>query len=533
MYEEYKVLLVDDEAEVRTTMIKKINWKKLGFQVVGDAENGIDALEKLEFWDPDLIITDIRMPYMDGLQLAEYIYKVRPSTKVAIISGFDDFEYAKQAIKVNVMEYILKPVNAKEMSEILKKIRKTLDEEVKRIRDITSLQETFQKNLPILREYFLGNLIKGNLHKEEIPMLMEEYNLLPLMKGKSWVAVKVMLSAIPLSGTQKNRNLLYFSIKQLIEDRLKEYGNYVCFHLPSGLCIIVALEKDSQMQKLETFLNDVCRESRKFLKQPIVIGVGRAVQQIAEISKSYIEAREAASYSGTVGDVIFIDDMEIKTITPRLRLTEQDEKELEHILKFGDEEAIQSCVEMISVKMKEVKESETGCQTYIIDILSVILRVLQSGGLEEKIVFGEYRDYNGVLSGIRTEQQLYHWLCNVCFAVSGSLAKERMGTTQTIIIKAKQYIEENYANSALSLEMICGYLHISTAYFSTIFKREVGESYISYLTGIRMEKAACLLKNTDDKTYVIAAKVGYDEPNYFSYVFKKKFGVSPNKFRGK
>ena len=108
-----------------------------------------------------------------------------------------------------------------------------------------------------------------------------------------------------------------------------------------------------------------------------------------------------------------------------------------------------------------------------------------------------------------------------------------MGTTQTLIEKAKKYIGENYANSALSLEMVCGYLHISTAYFSTIFKKEVGESYISYLTAIRMEKAAELLKETDEKTYQIAAKVGYDEPNYFGYVFKKKFGVSPNKFRGK
>lgn len=532
MDRKYRVLFVDDEAEVRTSMIKKIDWESLGFQVVGDAENGIDALGKLEPLEPDLVITDIRMPYMDGLQLADYLRENRPSIKVAIFSGFDDFEYAKQAIKLNVVEYILKPVNAAEMSEILGRIRKTLDEEVRRIRGITYLQESFRKNLPVLREYFLGNLIKGNLRKEEIPILMQEYNLLSLLKGQFWVAIKVMLSSMPVSGAQKNRNLIYVSIKQLLEERLREYGNYVCFHRPSGICIIAALEEEKEMHKLITLLTDICRESRKILRQPIAMGIGRTVQQISEIYRSFSEAREAASYGGTMGDVIFIDDVENKKTT-LLQLVENDEKELEYILKFGDEELIQSCVERIASKMKDMADSETGCQAYIIDILSVILRVLQTGGLAEKIIFGEYKDYNGVLSGIRTEQQLFDWLCRVCFMINSSLTKERIGTTQSIIIQAKKYIDENYDNSALSLEMICGHLHISTAYFSTIFKKEVGESYISYLTGIRMEKAAYLLKNTEDKTYMIASKVGYDEPNYFSYVFKKRFGISPNKFRGK
>ena len=263
-----------------------------------------------------------------------------------------------------------------------------------------------------------------------------------------------------------------------------------------------------------------------------MIGIGRVVDRLESIHQSYGEAREAVAYSATVGDVVFISDVETKTDT-LLRLDEKDEKELTYALKFSDEEIIQSCVESICGRMKNAEQTQTGYQAYVIDILSVILRVVQKSGLDEKIVFGEYTDYNGVLTGIGNAESMGEWLCDVCFAISGSLVKERMGTTQTMIEKAKQYIKENYANSALSLEMVCSHLHISTAYFSTMFKKEVGESYISYLTGIRMEQAAMLLKNTEEKTYLIAAQVGYDEPNYFSYVFKKKYGVSPNKFRGK
>ncbi len=292
------------------------------------------------------------------------------------------------------------------------------------------------------------------------------------------------------------------------------------------------MESEKDLMQLTTFFRELCKEVKKILNCTLIVGIGRVVENIEDISHSYAEAREAVAYSRTAGEVVFISDVEPQKDT-LLHLDEKDEKELSYVLKFGDEEMIQSCVESISGRMRQTKAIQSSFQAYIIDILSVILRVVQKNGLEENIVFGKYTDYNGVLTGIRDSADMQDWLCEVCFAISGKLYRERVGTTQTLIEKAKKYIGENYANSALSLEMVCSYLHISTAYFSTIFKKEVGESYISYLTGIRMEKAAVLLKETDEKTYQIAAKVGYDEPNYFGYVFKKKFGVSPNKFRGK
>lgn len=126
----YRIILVDDEEEVRKSIIRKIKWEENGFLVAGDAENGEDALEKIELLEPDLILTDIRMPYMDGLTLAERVRQKYPSMKIVIFSGYDDFEYAKQAIKLNVTEYILKPVNVEELTAILQKIKANLDQEI-------------------------------------------------------------------------------------------------------------------------------------------------------------------------------------------------------------------------------------------------------------------------------------------------------------------------------------------------------------------------------------------------------------------
>ena len=146
----YRIILVDDEEEVRTSIIKKIDWKSAGFQVVGDAENGQDALEKIEQLEPDVVMTDIRMPYMDGLTLIEKIRQKYPSMKILIFSGFDDFEYAKQAIKLNVTEYILKPVNVEELTEILERVKANLDDEIEQCRNVDRLRERYQNSLPIL-----------------------------------------------------------------------------------------------------------------------------------------------------------------------------------------------------------------------------------------------------------------------------------------------------------------------------------------------------------------------------------------------
>ena len=177
MKELYKILLVDDEEEVRKSIIKKINWEEEGFLVVGDAENGVEALEKIENLNPDLVFTDIRMPYMDGLELINEINIRYPLIKSIIFSGFDDFDYAKEAIKMGVIEYVLKPVSAVELTEILRKVHKSMDEELDKKRDIERLRRGYQASIPILREQFLNGIIHGSISASEIDYAMSEYDI--------------------------------------------------------------------------------------------------------------------------------------------------------------------------------------------------------------------------------------------------------------------------------------------------------------------------------------------------------------------
>ena len=229
----YSIILVDDEEEVRKSIIKQIDWESAGFQVVGDAENGEDALEKIEVLEPDVVLTDIRMPYMDGLTLAEKILQRYPSTKVVIFSGYDDFEYAQKAIKLNVTEYILKPVNVEELTSILKRIKYNLDEEIEEKRNVSRLRENYRKSLPIIREQFFNDMVHRRLADDLIESKLREYDI-PITGARKWIiaAIDVEKSDDRSKKTlslHEEEELIPISVMQIVREKLKSYCRFSLF----------------------------------------------------------------------------------------------------------------------------------------------------------------------------------------------------------------------------------------------------------------------------------------------------------------
>ena len=185
----YKVLLADDEKEIRQGIIQKIDWEANGFILAGDASNGREALELAEKIHPDVVMTDIKMPFMSGLELGEILAVEMPLTKLVLFSGFDDFEYAKQAIKINASEYILKPVDSKEVTILLQKLKKQLDHEMKERRDVEILRQNYIQSLPLLRQQFFSSLMEGNFSEKRIQTLMKQYQI--NLKANCWTVTVI------------------------------------------------------------------------------------------------------------------------------------------------------------------------------------------------------------------------------------------------------------------------------------------------------------------------------------------------------
>ena len=531
----YRIMLVDDEEEVRKAMIRQMDWEQLGFTVAGDAENGRDALEKLEQLEPDVVMTDIRMPYMDGLALTARIREKYPSVKILIFSGYDDFEYAQQAIKLHVTEYILKPVNSQELAEILQRIRISLDEEIEQRRNINTLRENYLGSLPILREMFLNNLVSRTADVDTVVPKLREYGI-DILDARKWLAAVIHVEKMERSEDQvlsQHQELIPISVKKLVEDHLKPYCRFAVFDSIEGITVIAAVDQDNTQTGLINLLNDICRESRRFLEVTITVGVGHSCGTLQEISRSYQTAVDALGYRAIVGSgkTIYINDVE-PVSRGKLQLDAKGEAELVSAIKFGPAELIGTVIQGLISRMDDVRVHARQYQVYMLSIVNCVIRLMQQYDLDMGEMFGDQTPYGEILAGIHRREEFAAWLIPVACRMNEALNRERDNTTRKVILEAREYIQDNYSNPELSVEMLCRHLHMSPAYFSTVFKKETGQPYINYLTEVRLEKAVELLNTTEDKTYVIAQKVGYQEQNYFSYVFKKKYGISPTRYRG-
>lgn len=533
----YSIILVDDEEEVRKSIIKKIEWQAAGFHVVGDAENGEDAMEKIEMLEPDVVLTDIRMPYMDGLQLAEKVRQRYPSMRVVIFSGYDDFEYAQRAIKLNVSEYILKPVNVEELTSILKRIKENLDLEIEEKRNLSRLREKYRKSLPIIREQFFNELIHKNLKKDLAEQKLREYDI-PILGARKWMLAAIDVEegdVVESLSLHSEEELIPISVMQIVREKLEGYCRFALFQSASeaDMVVITALNEDNSITGLTDVLGDICKETKRILKVPVTIGIGHSCEDISGIPKAYQSAVDALGYKAISGNgsTIYINDME-PVGSGKLEFDSLTEGELISAIKFGPEEKIESSVKNIMEKMKTAKVHFRQQQVYMIGIFNSIIQMMQQYDLALEDIMGEELESMVLFDKLKKIEEFGQWLLRIAGKLNHLINQERDMTTRQVIQEAKQYILDNYQNPDLSVEMICRHLHMSPAYFSTVFKKETGQAYIAYLTDVRLNKAVELLNKTDDKTYIIASKVGYQEQNYFSYVFKKKFGVSPTRYRG-
>lgn len=474
----YKIMLVDDEEEVRTSIIKKIDWKANGFEVVGDAENGRDALEKIEMLEPNVIMTDIRMPYMDGLQLTESLRLRFPSIKVIIFSGFDDFTYAQEAIRLGVTEYILKPVNVDELTEILKKVKEKLDEEIESARDIDTLRESYKASLPVLREQFLNKLIikKGLYDESTINSYLNEYGM-NIGNANKWVVcvVNIELENASINGEiLKEKELIPIFVKKFIEEKLSpHYRNEVFDSVQDAEpVILVAIDDENSQTGLTNVMRDVCKSAKRVLGVGITIGIGRSCVALTDISASYKTAIDAVGYKKIIGaeDVVYIHDME-PVSTGVLRLDEKEEEDLISAIKFGGEDKIVEAVGQLAAKIDEVRVHSRQYQAYMLRILTCIMDLMQ----QYEISLSGLENFLDIISKIKDGDSFKQWMVGICNNISHGMQQKRESTSKQIIKEAKDYILSNYVNPELSLEIICRHLHLSPAYFSSLFKKETGQ----------------------------------------------------------
>lgn len=527
--ENYTVLLVDDEEEVTQVIMRKIDWSGLGFTVIGYANNGVKALELVEEYQPDVVMTDIRMPYMDGMELSNHIKAAFPATKILFFTGFDEFEYAKEAIHLEAEEYILKPVNSAELTRVFARLREKLDQEISEKRNVELLQKCYMDSLPILQANFYSSLIEGKIHEEEVPHYLRDYQI--TFKGPYFCCLVIHTSSSQVPEAM-NPLLLSTAVHNQARERLGKKWRAKCFSYLGNTILIAQLKSENEVPELTDDCDRLCKYAQRIIGAVVTVGVGHVCGNILELSQSYSRAREAVSYRVIYGASRAIN---IKEIAPKELPASGsgNEAELSNLFRNIRLNSAADIIAVAHTYMDHMSSPDKSLHQHHIDIMELI-SALYRFSVDNDVAL---EDFSGDISKLYGRildlgpDALRKWLVDTCLSFREKLIIARSRSTKSFTIKAEDYVRNNYANEELSLDSICQELGVSNSYFSTVFKKETGNSFIGYLTDYRMEQASRLLLGTNEKSYIIAKQVGYGDPNYFSYVFKRRFGVSPSKYR--
>lgn len=527
----YNILLVDDETDVLEAMKKKIDWEALGFCLAGTAENGQEALEMAEQLHVDVVMTDIKMPYMDGLTLCKKLKENYRNIKVVIYSGFDDFEFAREAVHLEAEEYLLKPISSKDMENVFGKIKKKLDEEFNQHRNVNKLYEYYRKSLPAMQEQFVMGVLEGKITGERLKNMMEMYEL--DLNAPYYVVVNLYAEAAVKEQSEKTAQLLNFSLRDMAEEYLKEKMSFYCINYLDEVIFIFMIQEDKEIENVLYHVDQICKMGSRVLDIQVTGAVGQPCNSLDTLLSSYQEAKTAMEYRTILGgsQVLYIKDIEPNP-QDSVAFMEYDFQNLVRAVKIGDRKETDEAIQSFMDSLRNGCITPNQYQLICMELSTELMKIGRSYKLRTKQIFGagDHIPWQELYKHLSVDE-LESWLREICNNLRHTLRHERSDSTIRLTEQAKAYIGEHYKENDLSAETLCHQLNVSAAYFSTIFKKEVGLSFVAYLTKIRLEHAVELLRTTEDKTYVIAEAVGYTEPNYFSYVFKKQYGISPSKYR--
>ena len=530
----YSVLLVDDEEDVIRIIMKKLDWESMGLVIIGHAANGVEALEMAEELSPDIVMTDIKMPYMDGLTLCKKLKELSRTIRVIIFSGFDEFEYAKEAIKMEAAEYLLKPVNAVELKEVFERVKNDLDRELDEKRNTDKLRAYYMESLPVLQESFYMALLEGRIAPEQIGRYMDSYQV--QLKGPYYVVAVLHISQQSLEEESRMDPFLQaVSVRKFAEEQVEDrWRSRVVIYL-GDIIMISQMHSREEMLEYTNEMDRLCRMAKKVCNARITAGIGYLCDNLEQLPLSYQGAKQAVSYRVLYGNTRAISISEVEP-AEHVELNWEDvySTYIQQIMKkvrVGEGDELEKAISQFTEWLSGEQISMQKYRIVMMELVAELFRFTASHNLNPENVFGGNGDVYSQVLQMESAEVLDRWLRRVCTNLQNAVMNERQDSTKFFVKNAEEYVKEHFADHDLGVDEVCRKLNVSAAYFSTIFKKETGKTFVRYLTDYRMEKAVNMLMTGNEKTYVIAEKVGYAEPNYFSYVFKKQFGMSPSKYK--
>lgn len=527
-----KVLLVDDETIICQMLEKLIDWKSKEMEIVGSAQSGDQAMDMIITMRPDIVITDVRMPGMDGLQLVERVKELGHKTDFIIMSGYKHFEYAYTALNLGVIYYLLKPINKDEVEETLDRIVKNRRETEAEANIHKELEQKVKDRNVHIRKHFLNDIInmsgmQSALKKPFGGGVENEF------VNECFCAFFTKVDQSAIHNSESLLEAVDYNIEKVMD---KQGWEYINSYVKSGVITIINYRQDNR-EKVKKALEEIhseCRkEVQKFRGFCVSIGVGQeknSLQLVQESIKEAIEAIQCRLHTGT-DKIIYYDAIRYKKVDIE-KIMNADQ-----MLVFGKEinsldlEAILNHIERIARQLTGTENySPVSLFALLEKIEKFCLRQFEANHISQDLLNEYNENIQFIFDNNFDERMLIYRYKEATRNFLMNVEKERQTHIQKPIRRAEQFIRENFSK-AVTLNDVAEDIGISPAYLSTTFKKEKGISFSDYLTAFRMEQAKIMLKETDDPVLLIAEKSGYYDAKYFSKIFRKTVGLKPTEYR--
>lgn len=530
-----KVFLVEDEFVVREGIKNNIDWKAHGYEFCGEASDGELAFPMIQKLKPDIVITDIRMPFMDGLVLSRLIKKEMPWVEIIILTGYEEFEYAKESIKIGIAQYLTKPISGDELLREVDALAIRIEEKRKE-REIKEeymkeMAESFLQERKDLFQY----LVTGS---KSVAELLELADKLHIDLSSMWYnIVLIQIQSMKHAYDEYSNSLI--EIEQGM-NRLDDGTHLLIFdrNLEGKALLFRADSKEELLQYQRDYLEQVKSMLTGYEHVRYFGGIGEPVNRLCELPASFETASHAFAHRYLVRESRILnsseleqkgylerEEFDISNVNPK----QIDRGKIREFLKLGDqEETIYFVEEFFKDLGTNVMRSNIFRQYITMDVYFCVVDFLEDLQISRDEV--EPFDVNsGTLQNEESAMQYIITMINRALELREKTASNRYGD---IVDEVMRYIDKNYADEELSLNLLASHVNFSPNHLSMIFAQQTGQTFIKYLTEYRMNKAKELLRCTGKRSSEISQEVGYKDSHYFSYVFKKTQGMTPTQYRG-
>jgi len=534
-----KVFLVEDEVVVREGIKNHIDWLQEGFVFVGEASDGELAYPMIQKTKPDIVITDIKMPFMDGLSLSRLIKAEFPAVKILILSGYDEFEYAKEAISIGIADYLVKPVTGDMLLKAVKRVAKTIQEEKVQIEYMETFRREMLENEHLERQRFFNDLISS---KSQTLELLEKGKRLNI--DLAACIYNIILFKVTLADEDEqeySEDLI--DVGEKVEALAAGKQEIIMFDRPTeGWAFLIKETAERSIAEIqEYYLKEIEKIITAHPSVKYFGAVGMQVNRLRNLPMSFHEACRAFAYRYILSgnQVMSYDALQDNKLTQEtdinfnpLVIRKLDRKVLEGFLKSGSRSEINQFLEEYFYNVGEKNLESMLIRQYIVmDMYFSCVSFVESLGHNLGKITELSGDFQKAAANFSTLDNTKQYFRSLIEEVIGIRDLVSMKKYSGLIENAQKYIKDNYQNEEISLNAVAASVNLSPSHFSTIFSQEAGQTFIEYLTGVRMDKAKELLRCSGMKSSEIAYAIGYKDPHYFSYIFKKMQNCTPKEFR--